>query len=218
MQLEEVQWQRDGRLAEFAKLAHDLDGFPLPESIPACADIAKAALRKLWKLKWDNRYKEVYWRLVLNGLPTAARMHREIPCAACAALSPDRAHHFWTCPVAQSFVSSLSAYLQRPVTAVQLLLCCPPRSIHSGVWSVVCLAAVVALDHVRRYITARHLSNFPPSSTNSLAHRALVRFWANLQDFCGLAMAPESWKQSVPANHPFFSWDTHRAAWVLRHA
>ena len=30
MQLEEVQWQRDGRLAEFAKLAHNLDELSTP--------------------------------------------------------------------------------------------------------------------------------------------------------------------------------------------
>jgi hypothetical protein len=79
---------------------------------------------QLWRLRWDNSVKEVFWRLVYDGLPTAARQHRPFSCA-CDSFSPDRLHHFWDCPVAKAVVSILVDRLPRvsvlPRSAVWLL-------------------------------------------------------------------------------------------------
>jgi hypothetical protein len=129
-----------------------------------------AAQRQLWKVKWDNKFKEVYWRLVLNGLPTAERMHlQECRCVCGPAVGgqpPGRLHHFWECPVAQSVVhvlqQQLAAWhahaLQPHHVLCMICPCCagvpgdpsPARTLHKGVWRVVCLAAINAMDEGRR--------------------------------------------------------------------
>ena len=129
-----------------------------------------AAQRQLWKLKWDNNFKEVFWRLVLNGLPTAERMHlQECRCVCGPAVvgqPPDRLHHYWECPVAQSVVHVLQqqlvgwyAHALQPHHVLCMKCpCCagapgdpsPARTLHKGVWRVVCLAAINAMDEGRR--------------------------------------------------------------------
>jgi hypothetical protein len=151
-------------VAEFAAPAARRD-------VPACEPWAErvfAAMRQLWSLQWDNHFKEVYWRLVHNGLPTAARMHQARPCGVCqqqpvlAAAEPliGRLHHFWECPVAQAVVAAVQrqlppAWCSEPLTAHHVLCMHPPAggagtTLHAGVWRVVCLAAVCAMDVGRR--------------------------------------------------------------------
>ena len=126
-----------------------------------------AALRQLWKVRWDNHFKEVYWRLVLNGLATSARLHVAQPCGVCG-LAPGphgqlhgRLHHFWECPVARAVVAAVQQQLP-PAWCVSPLLphhvlfmhrpagASPATTVHRGVWRVVCLAAVNAMDVGRR--------------------------------------------------------------------
>ena len=126
-----------------------------------------AALRQLWKVRWDNHFKEVYWRLVLNGLATSARLHMTHPCGVCG-LAPGpngplhgRLHHFWECPVAEAVVAAIQQQLP-PAWCVSPLLphhvlfmhrpagASPATTVHLGVWRVVCLAAVNAMDVGRR--------------------------------------------------------------------
>jgi hypothetical protein len=122
-------------------------------------------MRRLWSLKWDNHFKEVYWRLVLNGLPTAARMHNTRACGVCQQLPPQaaadtyigRRHHFWECPVAQSVVAAIqqqlpASWCAEPLAAHHVVFMHRPRgasratTLHCGVWRVVCLAAVCAMN------------------------------------------------------------------------
>jgi hypothetical protein len=63
--------------------------------------------KRLWRLPWDNQRKELFWRLSLDGLPTAARMHLLGEPCACGALAPCRRHHFWDCAVAQAVLTEL---------------------------------------------------------------------------------------------------------------
>jgi hypothetical protein len=123
-------------------------------------------MRQLWSLKWDNHLKAVYWRLVHNGLPTAARMHQDVVCGVCqqpaAAGGPriGRQHHFWECPVAQAVVAAVRqqltpAWCSEPVSAHHVMCMHPPagsacKALHAGVWRVVCLAAVCAMEEGRR--------------------------------------------------------------------
>jgi hypothetical protein len=69
------------------------------------------ALRRLWKLRWDNKFKEIYWRLVLDGLPTAQRMHMAGNKCMCGSVCPGCVHHFWECPVAKAVIDSLLSAL-----------------------------------------------------------------------------------------------------------
>lgn len=136
-----------------------------PTKVEACCKAVVTAQRQLWKLRWDNYFKEVYWRLVLNGLATAERMHMhdcDCVCGQVQGGQPDRRHHFWECAVAQAVVAQLQQQLAGWCPgALQphhvLCMLCPEavgapgaRPLHKGVWRVVCLAAINAMDLGRR--------------------------------------------------------------------
>jgi hypothetical protein len=133
-----------------------------PAHVDDCCRSIAAAQRQLWKLRWDNHYKEVFWRLPLNGLATAERMHMHDSSCVCGAVGGGRRHHFWDCPVARAVVATMERQLPGWFDASlqpQHVLCmkCPvavgvvgARPLHKGVWRVVCLAAINAMDLGRR--------------------------------------------------------------------
>lgn len=125
-----------------------------------------ACLRKLWRrIKWDNFYKEVYWRMILNGLPTAARMHHSDSKCLCGSVCPGIQHHYWSCPIAQQVVEVVAAQLP-PAWCTQSPGVCPlkqhhlwlmqppagPKHLHRMAWLVVCLAAINAMDTGRKAV------------------------------------------------------------------
>jgi hypothetical protein len=67
-----VQYRRD-----FVDSVAPVDVRGDPEAVAICYKSVVAAQRQLWKLRWDNHFKEVFWRLVVNGLATAERMHMQ---------------------------------------------------------------------------------------------------------------------------------------------
>ena len=183
----------------------------------------------LWRLPWHNQHKEVFWRLTLDALPTAARLHNASSACVCGAPGPNWLHHFWSCPVAVSLLAVLTDHLQSrdmlpvPLLPLHVLLAQPPSSrLHAGVWRVLCLAFVCALDHVRKAACAIGLAgvpSVPPSAPDTsvplMINRAIARFWDLLTEFCVLNAAPDSWQHSVVASHPFFVWNN---SWVVLRA
>ena len=214
-QLEDVQGRRQQRHADFVGLVLALSGRPalLPEER---AVMVTRLLQGLWQLPWDNGHKEVYWRLTLDALPTAARRHAADDKCCCGQPCPDRMHHFWTCPAAAALQGLIATHLQRrgllqgPLQAVHILLAQPPSpQVHKGVWRVVCLAAVCALDHVRRATSARTLAGLTETGASMaarMADRAVARFWDLLTDFCVLGLAPPAWQRGLGRGHPFIAW------------
>jgi hypothetical protein len=195
LQLSGLQQQR---FAAFAALAGDGDG---AGAQPDGATVA-ALLPRLWRLPWDNKHKEVYWRLVLNALPVAARMPSAAQPCGCGAAHPhpDRRHHFWDCPVAAAVTSSLSAQLGgRRLTPQHLWLAQPPPTIHAGVWEAVCLAAVAAMDGGRRLMTARQLATPAAQACPELAAAASRPPLGFASSFLLCWCRP----RQVPPDHPF---------------
>ena len=136
-----------------------------PDASDKCCKALAVGQGQLWRLKWDNTFKEGYWRLVVNGLATAERMHLQegrCVCGSVAGGPPGRRHHFWDCPVARAVVEEMQRQLVGWFPAVlqpQHVLCmvCPVAvgvqgapAMHKGVWRVVCLAAINAMDVGRR--------------------------------------------------------------------
>ena len=73
-------------------------------------------------------------------------------------------------------------------------------------WRVVCLAAVCALDHVRRATSARTLAGLTETGASMaacMADRAVARFWDLLTDFCVLGLAPPSLAARPGQRPPF---------------
>ena len=85
-------------------------------------------LQGLWQVPWDNGHKEVYWRLTLDALPTAARRHAANDKCCCGSPCPDRMHHYWACPAAAALQGLIATHLQRrgmlqtPLQAAHILL------------------------------------------------------------------------------------------------
>ena len=175
----------------------------------------------------------MYWRLALDGLPLASVMRsRPAPCCCgCPDPHPDRRHHFWACPVAAAVRASLATQLSgAQLTPVHVWLAQPPPDVHEGVWGVVCLAAVYAMDSGRRQVVARRLAAqrqqpagqqapAPPEAgaqlTTAAANHAVARLWDLLQEFCTLGAAPAAWREALPAAHPFVRWDAGASRWRL---
>ena len=182
------------------------------------AAVVLAALRRVWALRWDNAHKEVLWLLALDGLPTAARLHQPSQqCGCAAAVGPDRGHVYADCRAASHVRAAIAeqlqgswslggGHLQRP----HLWLAQPPvAALHQGIWDVVCLAALNAMDAARALMWERRQRNQgqPGEALADAAGRyAVARFWALLADFCGLGMAPRRWREQVPSGHPFIHW------------
>ena len=224
-QLQRVGDQRQHRHAQFVTHIFAASGRPAPLVEKDQAAILKLLLAQLWKLPWLNQHKEVFWRLTLDALPTAARLHNAESACICGALVPNWLHHFWMCPVAVGLLAVLTDHLQSrdmfpvPLLPLHVLLAQPPSSrLHAGVWRVVCLAFVCALDHVRRASCAIALAGVPSAPDTSvplMINRAVTRFWDLLTEFCVLNAAPDSWQHSVVASHPFFVWNN---SWVVLRA
>ena len=228
-QLQRVGDQRQHRHARSVSHVFAASNRPAPLVEKAQAAIFRLLLSQLWRLPWHNQHKEVFWRLTLDALPTAARLHNAQSACICGAPVPDWLHHFWLCPVAVGLLAVLTERLQSgdmlpvPLLPLHVLLAQPPSSrLHAGVWRVVCLAFVCALDHVRRAACAIALAGVPPVAQSAqdpsvpfMINRAVARFWDLLTEFCMLNAAPDSWQRSVDASHPFLAW-SH--SWVVLRA
>jgi exonuclease III len=227
--------QRDNALADrWARLQAFLADATAPPAFTIPAFLAR--LQDLWALPWDNRFKEPMWRLALDGLAIygSSRYRAPHPALAChcGGGPVGRIHCFWDCCVAQAVHRSVQAALEAwdpsspQLQRHQLWLAEPPLRLHGGVWQVVALAALCAINVGRKRlvgacldaqgvvvgprqrpcdVTALPLASFP-HLVQACVH-AEERFWALIADFVGLAQdTPKRWRSlygSVPASHPF---------------
>ena len=208
---------------------------PYAAAFGAALGNLRSTLKRLWRLPWENCRKEPFWRLIYVAFPTAARMHLPDPCI-CGGAPADRQHHFWDCPVARSVVGAISAALHgQPAAAAaaavggappalpqhSIWLATPPPAVHEGVWSVVCLAAVEAMDHGRRRMHAmQHSAADPPPAASIVAtcsRSAVARFWSLLADFAALRCAPAVWHVHCPPDHPFLFFDEAAGRFTVVH-
>ena len=221
LQLGELQGQRLQRFAAFEALAAEGGG-----SQPNQPDGTTTAqlLRRLWRLPWQNKHKETFWRLALNGLPVAARMPNSGQPCGCGSSEPlpGRLHHFWRCPVAVAVVRCLTAQLNgQTLSTSSIWLAKPPPGLHAGAWAVVCLAAFSAMDSGRRSLFKLRSSPATASASCDMvaaaSQHAVARFWTLLQDFCSLGCAPVSWQSEVQPPHPFLYWHASSQSWQTTH-
>ena len=230
-----------GALRRARALAHDrflrlACADPAAGPAPAVASHTelRRVFRRMLRTRWDNRRLEVYWRLALNGLPTAERLHRPLDaCAACGALGPGCAHHFWDCPLAVAvrgavaqalpagvLVGRAHVWLAR-VPSMPAVPGLPGMPVaHAGLWAAVCLAALGAMDAARRgafraraAAAAGAVLAEGAAPASLAASRAVVHFWDLLQDFASSASPPPPWvaaAASWPGGHPLVREDGGR--------
>lgn len=207
---------QQGKIEQYAALAG------------AAGDVAGVLnlLSRAWSLPWDNRFKEPLWMLVLNGVPTPERFHNpEQLCGCGSAPGAGRAHLFHEYAAVQPLWAAIQAQIcdaqGAPVALTRRHIWMaetPVQEMHQGVWDLVCVAAVAAMDRVRAYMYARERAGTQPGEALAAAagRKGVADFFGNLADFCGLNTAPRAWRQAVPANHPFLTFDSDRQRWRVR--
>jgi hypothetical protein len=127
---------------------------------------------KVWRLPWENKHKETWCRLLLNGVAGAGGhdigLKGACPCGWAPAANLDSAgraaaqrdHVFWHCPAACEVRKVLTHNLPASVQLqpYHLWLLQPPApDIHWGVWAVVGLSALEAMACARKCMWARHM-------------------------------------------------------------
>ena len=201
---------RTSRHAAFVRLAFPAPPPPLSPAIVLAR--FQASLAAAWRVPCDNRIKATLWRVALDAVP-GARV-RPWACPCCAPGPPatsGRQHTFWECSVALAVRGQLDAGMALAVTRPSLWLLAPPPSIPPGLWSLVALTALAAMDHGRRLLWA--LASAPswpaPGPARVLAVQAVgdaaaLYFWAAIGDF---AFAHPTPPHSVPvlASTPFLA-------------
>jgi hypothetical protein len=196
----------------------DQAGLGLPAALAPSLNELHQVFTRFWALKWDNARKELFWRLTVDGVANAARMHMVgEPCACGGAVGPGRAHHYWDCPVAKSVLAEVTRGLQAqlpacpPLQRVHVWLSRPPSpSLHKQLWLVVSQAALLGMDRGQRTLTGLRMAadvgqHLPEPLRVVIASRvAVATFWDMLADFAGLTSTTQRWLPHVPAHHPFF--------------
>jgi exonuclease III len=200
-----------------------------------------AMLRRVWALRWDNQRKELLWRLVLNGLPTAARMDMTGESCQCGVMAPGCRHHFWDCQAVAQLRVEVEQHVGCVVGCEHIWVGRPPRAgLHKGVWQVVCLAALLAMDKARRLLCKWRLDarcmeqqgnqqqqqrrqqpggQVPPpldSQVPAAARVAKATFWDMLADFVAVNKESSAWRQVLPMDHPCIAPSTARDTLVVR--
>lgn len=164
--------------------------------------------------------------LVLNGVASAERFGRTAQRCGCNQVAgAGRAHIFHECAAAQPLFTAiqteLSAALGSPVTLTRRHIWLaerPVQSMHQGIWDLVCLAAIAAMDRGRAFLYKKVVTGtWPGAALGAAAGRKVVAdFLGNLADFCGLNAAPAEWQVLVPVDHPFLTFDSESSRWRVR--
>jgi hypothetical protein len=199
--------------AEFVRLALPPSLRSSPAVISTSTQRFRRALRSAWRLRCDNRLKQVLWRLAVDAIPGGRVRPWECPgCGSLPASAQPRGHVFWDCPVAAAVVAQLQSGLANGSggasvqSAAVWLQQCPTQHVNKEAWRVVALAALTAMEYGRGllWVQARRPGWVPahgPAVAQAVGRRAAARFWVLLQDFCSGA-APAQW--NLPPGHPFF--------------
>lgn len=169
----------------------------------------------LWDIKICNRWRELFWHVVYDGVPCAARLH--LPndtCYACGHMCPGREHLFWDCPVLDRLKQDIQNHLPPPLllskSSLWLPHVSPSLSIRVLVWRVVSIAFFSAADSARRTIYRMSQSDprpTPVETSQRASYRARYRFWSVLIDFQKFTSVPKKWLASLPTDHPFLFRD-----------
>jgi Fe-S-cluster-containing hydrogenase component 2 len=168
----------------------------------------RIALARLWRVKWENMNKEVFWRMTVDGVPIVGNSHmrgQATPCLCGVPMGASvRRHHFWECAAAQEVVGCVAAVVACPVGITSVWLAQPPAGImQQCVWDVVCLAMLSSMEEAR--IVLKVGARDASGSGDVVAHakaRAVSGFWRRLSDFVAIGPAPRDWV-NVPVDHPF---------------
>lgn len=170
-QVQNIQLNRNNAL-----LRHISTATPPPSQQPAdTLKNLKSNLAAIWKIQWEPRNKETFWRLINNGISGAgghdSASTQPCPCGwtppvreggmagKVRAADTLRIHAFWDCPIAKAVINEIdhAAATGDAIQRYHIWLASPPQTRHPvdpSVWHVVSLAALTAMDHGRKTMYA----------------------------------------------------------------
>ena len=181
-----------------------------------------SSLPVLWAVPLDNRHKDAFWRLSVNGVPGAGGHDictlGPCPCGWCVdplicdTLDRKRllgapaiqAHTFWECPVAQAVILELANALPVGTQLHRMhvwLGISPCPEILLPVWQVVCMSAVAAMERGRRFLWSLHFTSVAaqPVAASNIRQQTLAEAWG-LQP-AALALGNVTDQRSVTVQH-----------------
>ncbi len=144
-------------------------------------------------------------------------------------MRPGRGHHFWQRPVAAAVRQELQRHLPGTAAApfkvgklpqAAVWLARTPQGLHVGVWRVLCLAALLAMDSVRPAphggvavrSAAQCSSRCSPSSgplvpaCPSCLSCGSRPFLVHASGLCMPCSVPASWLPALAGGHPYSCW------------
>jgi len=145
------------------------------------------ALRRAWRHPCPNSLKLTYWLLTSNSIPGGSipPPHWRCPCSPQPPTSPSRLHSFWECPVALAVRETISTAILHTLTPQpslhrsSLWLLTPPHpSVNEHFWTLVCLAALSAMDYGRSFLWCN--SDSSPNIVLTAFRHAVAHFWSCL--------------------------------------
>jgi hypothetical protein len=242
LEVRDATWLQQGPLRKEREVAWDAFARAASSSLPQprLGESVGGLMELLWGVPWDNKVKEAFWRLVYDGHPTPARLHKDEVCQ-CGAPQPlvgaavlpgqsgarlGRGHMFWGCRVAEAVRDAIQAELpsgSAQLAQHQLWLGEPPPGVEPGVWFVVILSAVRAMRRGMGSLAEwRTLRVAPPpphpaalsadGQVEAASRVAVAAFWEGLADYVAGGKRADCWSEAaLPAPHPFI----HRVAGVL---
>ena len=88
------------------------------------------------------------------------------------------------------------------ITREGIWLLQPPAGVQECVWSVVCMAALTAMEQGRRHAKALVNRGQAAGAAARASAHAVAAFWGRLSNFVALGAPPKGWT-NVSAAHPF---------------
>ena len=183
LQLGVVHVQRFHRHKEYACEA-------LPQNQPPPSDEHAAGrvrllLSRAWDIRWENRFKEVLWRITVDGgrhLGNQFLREKNARPTRCFCQQDDcsRRHHYHECAVAQAVHNEI----QRVIPDCPELQChhiwlavMPMPDLHADIWLVVCMAALTAIEYGRQRLASLSLNQRATAGQDSLRQTLITDFF-----------------------------------------
>lgn len=209
------------RQAAYTTFVRQALGQPAAANVEHHVRTLSAVLQQVWRVPWDNSYKEVLWRLALNGIPGAGGVGISgawrCPCGFqhtsanhdSQSANVPRMHAFWSCPLAAAVVTILQQSVPQLQRQHLWLLQCPVDTLSQHLWQVICLSALAAIHTGRRKLWALYVAAGRPANAQlqpilrESSDVAVRCFWKALLGFAERASLPQGWDLTGTEGHPF---------------
>jgi len=174
--------------------------------------------KRLWQCEVLNRFKEPFWRLVYDAIPTPARMRMPHLACVCGHKGADRSHIFWECEVAKAILQSIQQWISTEINKQMVWMVQAPSGMYERVWEIIVLLMIYTIDRIRRQSTRDRIQHTQGMEIDLWKRRAVAIFKKHLVEFViRQGVTPGCWIESRLENNPIIyinSEESHEDAMV----